>query len=108
MKNPLEELSQRALQIRSLFKKNEIKKYGRTWDKKDLMLGMLGDVGDLAKLVLAHDGIRNIPDKEKKIEHEFADCLWSLLVLADEHNVNLHDAFFRTMDELQQKLESQD
>jgi len=94
------ELSTRALKIHELFKKRETKK----WGKKDIMLGLVGDVGDLAKLVLAHEGIRVIPDQQKKLEHELSDCLWSLLILAHEYNVTLDEAFLRTMDELEEKI----
>ena len=64
----------------------------------------MGDVGDLMKLVLAKDGVRDIENVDKKLEHELADCLWSILVLAKEYNIDLEKAFMRTMDELEAKI----
>ncbi|TAL28302.1 MAG: nucleotide pyrophosphohydrolase [Alphaproteobacteria bacterium] len=104
MPKSLKDLSERAAEIRDRFKMHELKKYGRAWSAKDVMLGMVGDVGDLAKLVLAQDGIRDIPDKHKKLEHELSDCLWSFLVLAKEYDVDLERTFLHTMDEIEKKL----
>ncbi|WP_405796899.1 hypothetical protein [Streptomyces sp. NBC_01506] len=62
------------------------------------MLGFVGDVGDLAKLVMAEDGARPGGGREA-LEHELADCLWSVLIL--DH------AFRRTMDELDSSISAQ-
>ncbi|WP_276309383.1 hypothetical protein [Cryobacterium aureum] len=40
---------------------------------QDLMLGFVGDVGDLSKLVQARTGIRGTDDLEAKLTHELAD-----------------------------------
>ena len=36
---------------------------------------------------MAASGVRDIPDARRKLEHELADCLWSVLVLADAYGV---------------------
>ena len=64
----------------------------------------MGDVGDLAKLVQAVNGVRGIPDAEEKLEHELADCLWSVTVLAQAHEVDLEAAVLETMAELEARL----
>ncbi|HOU13281.1 MAG TPA: MazG nucleotide pyrophosphohydrolase domain-containing protein [Anaerolineae bacterium] len=69
-----------------------------------MALGFVGDVGDLVKLVMAQSGRRMIPDAESKLAHELADCLWSIIVLADVHNVDLEKAFGQTMDDLENYL----
>ncbi len=96
-----QDLTQRALTIRSLYREYERKNYGTEWTNEELALGFVGDVGDLAKLVMACNGRRSIPDAEAKLAHELADCLWSLIVLADAHGVNLEQAFLQTMDDLE-------
>ncbi|MFE9693769.1 nucleotide pyrophosphohydrolase [Micromonospora sp. NPDC005806] len=69
---------------------------GRTpWRTEDLTLGFVGDVGDLAKLVLAVEGRRELPDARERLGHELADCLWSVLVLADRYGVDLAAEFAR-------------
>jgi NTP pyrophosphatase (non-canonical NTP hydrolase) len=45
-----------------------------------------------------------MPDVRHKLAHELADCLWSVLVLADAYGIALERAFFETMDDLEQHL----
>lgn len=101
----LEQASDRANEIRSLYAKYEKATYGREWTTQELMLGFLGDVGDLAKLVQATAGVRNIANADEKLAHELADCLWSLLVLAKQLNVNIESAFESTMMSLERNLQ---
>ena len=75
------DLEKSALQLNELYERLEIKRYGRVWTTEELALGFVGDVGDLAKLIQAHAGIRSIDDCKAKLGHELADCLWSILVL---------------------------
>ena len=96
-----QELSRRALAVRELYREYELKKYGASWSNEELALGFVGDVGDLVKLVMASNGRRNIPDASSKLAHELADCLWSVIVLAEFHGVNLEEAFLKTMDDLE-------
>lgn len=73
------------------------------------MLGFVGDVGDLSKLVHAKNGVRAMADSETdldaKLAHELADCLWSVLTLADCYGVDLDQAFDSTMAGLNQWLD---
>ena len=71
------------------------------------MEGFVGDVGDLMKLVMAKEGVREIPDVDQKLAHELSDCLWSVLVLANKYNVDLETSFLQTMDELEKRIESE-
>jgi len=72
------------------------------------MLGFLGDVGDLAKLVQGKAGVRPREGLDEALAHELADCLWSVMSLADTYGVDLEAAFDRTMDELSAHLASAD
>ena len=70
----------RAVAIRELYIAFEQRKYGNPWSNEEILLGFVGDVGDLAKLVVAQNDSRDIPDNRQKLEHELADCLclsWS-------------------------------
>ena len=42
------------------------------------MLGFVGDVGDLAKQVMAREGVRHLPGRKDTLAHELTDCLWSV------------------------------
>lgn len=98
------ELQQRALMVRRAYAGHERERYGRSWTGEELMLGFAGDVGDLAKLVAAAEGVRSIADVKSKLAHELADCLWSVLVLADAYAVDLEASFESTMMEVEGRL----
>jgi NTP pyrophosphatase (non-canonical NTP hydrolase) len=98
------ELVTRAREVRSEYAAMETARYGREWSREELMLGFLGDVGDLAKLVQGKEGVRPRDDLDEAFAHELADCLWSVLVLADAYAVDLESAFSRTMDQLDEHL----
>ncbi len=96
------DLITRAMQVRQQYASLEQSRHGRAWNTEEIALGFVGDVGDLAKLVMAKAGIRDIPDAQTKIAHELADCLWSVIVLAQLNEVDLESAFLQTMEELEQ------
>lgn len=56
---------------------------------------------------MAHGGLREIADKDDKLAHELADCLWSVLVLAEMYDVDIESAFTSTMDELEIIIDSE-
>jgi len=94
----------RAIEIRKQYEAKEKQLYGSAWTSEEIALGFVGDVGDLAKLIVAENGKRNIPDSKAKLEHELADCLWSVIVLAHQHGVDLETAFMNTMNDLKKHL----
>jgi NTP pyrophosphatase (non-canonical NTP hydrolase) len=100
----LEEAQKRAMEVRNLYFQLEERQYGRAWSTQEIMLGFLGDVGDLAKLVQAASGVRNIPDLQEKLAHELADCLWSVLVLSERLGIDIESAFAATMADLEQNI----
>lgn len=97
-------LIQRALTIRGRFAGYEVRTYGREWTTEELALGLMKDVGDLAMLIQASEGVRQVTDLDKALGHELSDCLWSVIALADRLGVDLETAFTQTMDELDQRL----
>jgi NTP pyrophosphatase (non-canonical NTP hydrolase) len=95
-----QELIQRARQIRARYAELERTKFGAEWTNEELALGFVGDVGDLAKLIVAANGKRDIPNANEKLAHELADCLWSVITLAEAHSIDLEQAFLGTMNDL--------
>lgn len=89
-----------ALQLNDLYEQLETKRYGRVWTMQELALGFVGDVGDLAKLIQAHAGVRTIDDCKAKLGHELSDCLWSILVLANKCGIDLEAEFVRNTREI--------
>ena len=94
------DLQKAALGLNALYEQLEAKRYGRTWSTTELALGFVGDVGDLAKLIQAHAGIRTIDDCQARLGHEVSDCLWSIMILADKCGIDLEAAFLRNTSEL--------
>lgn len=87
------DLEQSALQLNELYEALEVKRWGRAWTTQELALGFVGDVGDLAKLVQAHVGVRDIDDCKARLGHELSDCLWSIIVLAHKCGIDLQAEF---------------
>ncbi|HEV2798735.1 MAG TPA: nucleotide pyrophosphohydrolase, partial [Nocardioides sp.] len=53
-----QQMQDRARTVRAQYADVEASSYGRSWTTEEIMLGFLGDVGDLAKLVQGKAGVR--------------------------------------------------
>jgi NTP pyrophosphatase (non-canonical NTP hydrolase) len=95
---------ERAMEIRGLYENKEKQLFGSSWTNEEIALGLVGDVGDLAKLIIAKNGKRQAEDVDEKLAHELADCLWSVIVLAEKQTISLEAAFMEAMDELETYL----
>ena len=51
-----QQMIEKALTVRKYYEDKEKQLYGSPWTTEEIMLGFLGDVGNLAKLVLAENG----------------------------------------------------
>lgn len=100
----LEGLQDLARGVRAKYAAEETRRHGRSWTTEEVMLGFVGDVGDLAKLVQGKAGVRPREDLDEALAHELADCLWCVLTLADAYDVDLEAAFTSTMTELDDQL----
>ena len=100
----LSNLQARAVEIAELYDRHNVAAGRSRWTTGDLALGFAGDVGDLAKLVQAADGRRAIDNARERLGHELADCLWSVLVLADRYDLDLAAEFTRMTDDLERQL----
>jgi NTP pyrophosphatase (non-canonical NTP hydrolase) len=102
----IEVLQSEALKIKALYDEMNMKQRARTWTKEEFMLGFVGDVGDLAKLVMAQEGAREIMGGRAALAHELADCLWSVLVLSHLYDVDLVGEFRSTMGNISARVQS--
>ena len=68
------------------------------------MQSLVGDVGDLAKLIMARNGFRHNGDIGAKLGHELADCRWSLIIFASEMDIDLDAHFLATMEKLSHRM----
>jgi NTP pyrophosphatase (non-canonical NTP hydrolase) len=99
-----EDLQDRAMRVAALYDELNLAQRGRVWTRAETMMGFVGDVGDLAKLVMAAEGARSDVAGREALEHELSDCLWAVLVLARRYEVDLAAVFADTMDELETRL----
>ena len=77
----------------------------KPWGVAEYTQGFAGDVGDLMKLMMAKNEFRTIENVEEKLAHELSDCLWSILVIADELGIDLEREFMNQMDALKERID---
>lgn len=94
------------MDIRKAYEVYDERSYGKKWTKENIAEGFVGDVGDLMKLILAKQGIREIDKVNDKLAHELSDCLWSIIVLAELYEVDLESSFIRTMNGLEANIKN--
>ncbi len=98
-------MQQMARRVSALYADRDVERFGRGWSADELVLGFVGDVGDLAKLAQGKAGVRPHSDLDAALGHELADCLWSLIAIADAYDVDLERAFETTMSQLSDRLD---
>jgi NTP pyrophosphatase (non-canonical NTP hydrolase) len=99
----------RAMDLRRQYEIKETNLYGSPSTSVNIAEGFAGDVNNLVKLVEAEHGQRQIANSKEKLDAQLAHCLWSVVVLANMHNVNLENSFMEAMDRLENHLlETQD
>ena len=99
-----EELLNRAVEIQKKYDQLNLSKRNIQWNEQQIMAGLVGDVGDLSKIIMAKHGLREMDDVNSKLGHELSDCLWSILVLASKYKIDLASEFMKTMDLLDTRI----
>lgn len=100
----LQKLIHRAMDLRHQYEKKETELYGSPATDEDIAQGFLGDVNNLVKLVMAQRGKAQIANSTEKLGSQLSHCLWSVIVLAQMHNINLEQSFMEAMDRLENHL----
>lgn len=100
----LKHLLWRAQNIRQAYNEFNWRNGKKVWQTSDYAQGLVGDVGDLIKLLLESNSTNDPKRLDQKLRHELADCLWSLAAIADELNIDLEREFTVTLEYLEQKL----
>ena len=100
----IDDLTEKALHIRGLYKEFEKKKAYRPWTAEEVYQGLMSDVGDLGRLVLAKEGFREVPTLDESLKHELSEILWATLVLSEHYKIDLTREFLAEMDSLEKKI----
>jgi NTP pyrophosphatase (non-canonical NTP hydrolase) len=97
--------SERAVRVRSLYHQLEERHEGSQWEIKDDMLGLVNDVGTLARLVMATTG-QWVPEGDVTLQArgKLGECMWWILVLADRLDIDIDAAYSETMDRIEERL----
>jgi len=106
MSEQLADIIGQAVTIRDHYKELQLADGNKIWNVSDRTAGFVGDVGDLSKLVMAKQGLRRGPqDIDAALAHELSDCLWSILVIADELHIDIEIAFSQWVKEMHERIE---
>ena len=101
----LKDLMEQAEAIRLKYQELNAKRGKNTWGVRDYAMGFMGDMGDLQKLIMAKENLRDIADVDAKLAHELADCLWSVLVITNYYGLDLEAEFKKTMAQITDRLQ---
>ncbi|MEI7741713.1 MAG: nucleotide pyrophosphohydrolase [bacterium] len=100
-----EEIKKRAVEVQVKYNALNAEK-GKKWGAREYTEGLVGDVGDLMKLMQAREGYRDKGDHDAKIKHELSDCLWAVIVIADQLGIDLEKDFLIGMNALDERIKS--
>lgn len=56
---------------------------------------LMTDFGELVEQIMAKERYRDGENIDKKIEHELADCLWAILMIAKHLNIDLEKSYLQ-------------
>lgn len=96
-----------SIEIKNIYNQINQKDGHSEWKVSDYAMGMIGDAGDLSKLIMAKNNLRRTQSKNiaNDIEHELVDLLWSLIVIADELEIDLEKVSTKQLNKLKESVE---
>ncbi|MDO8495741.1 MAG: hypothetical protein Q7S32_04520 [bacterium] len=97
-------LLKRAEKVKFKYEELNRRKGQVSWRAPEYAQGLVGDAADLIKFVLAYKKSKKKKEMDKKIRHELADCLWSMMAVALELDIDLEKEFLLNLEYLEQKL----
>lgn len=96
-----QKLVNRAMGLRRQYEEKEKELYGAPSTGEDIARGFLGDVNNVVKLVMAEQGKRSIANSKQQLESLLSHSLWSVIILARMHDIDLERSFMEAMDRLE-------
>jgi NTP pyrophosphatase (non-canonical NTP hydrolase) len=89
----------------------EFDKRGATYDKKERVLDLVEEVGELAQALLIVEGVKQTQDPKKQktvvdIKDALCDILFALVHLAKSYDTDLFEEYMLMLDRLKARLDS--
>ncbi len=102
----MDEVIKKALRVKDLYTKLNIKENRNVWGYREHTEALVSDSADLMKLIMIKDNLRSAKtdDNDSAIAHELADCLWSIIAISKELNIDLETIFNESMDKLEKRV----
>lgn len=84
---------------------------GAFYDKKERVLDLVEEVGELAQAVLIVEGVKHTNDPKKQktvadIKDALSDCLFALVHIAKDYDADLFEEYSKMLDRLKARLDS--
>lgn len=98
-----QKLINRALDLQRQYAEKEKELYGSPSTSERVAEGFLGDARNVHRLITTQPD-RSVAGNEEKMAALLAHCLWSVIVLARMHGIDLEESFMETMDRLEAHL----
>ncbi len=70
---------------------------GGYWKPFEMLAALVEELGELADAMLAHEGVKGNPSREKLME-ELGDVLFALLCIANYYGIDARDALRETIE----------
>jgi NTP pyrophosphatase (non-canonical NTP hydrolase) len=81
------------------------------FDKRDVMLDLVEEVGELAQALLVVEGRKHTSDPTKQktvrdIANGISDILFDLMMLASEYDLDIETEYQKVLDEIESRVKS--
>ena len=87
----------KAKEVQKLYRELNKKRNEKKWTVSEYAQGLVGDVGNLTRLVMAKNNFRTIQNINEELKHELVDCLWALIIISEELHIDLEKEYFEKM-----------
>jgi NTP pyrophosphatase (non-canonical NTP hydrolase) len=98
----LKALTKKTMQVNKQFKN------WKSWDTKTRFVDLIEEIGELANAILTKEKAKGSkPGRQKEgFKDSLCDCLYDILILAAEHNVDLEKEYLTMLSDLKKRIKS--
>lgn len=107
-KMSLDEIITRSILIQQKYSDKNLKYGHKEWQLEDYMAGLVKDIGDLSKLIMVKNNLRDTEgDLEQSLKHEIGDCFWSLIIICHKLGITPEEAIITMLGDLDKRLSNE-